>query len=97
MKLTRAEFLEDVEFMASTGASFVEACQRLNTAADALENRLRRAGRVDLLTRLRSRDPLPITPEAEAIVRQADAWRRKTAEPDWLTAQRRAVLEGLAS
>jgi hypothetical protein len=95
--LTRTQFIEDITFMVETGTSLVEAAQRLDSTADAVEIRLRRAGRADLVRALRARDPLPVEPMAAALTRQADAWRRRTSEPEWVTAQRRAVLEGLAS
>lgn len=50
-----AAFVEDVEFMAATGETWEGALRRLGLAGDALEKRLKRAGRTDLGTTLRRR------------------------------------------
>lgn len=47
----RAAFLEDAEWLADTGATYQQASRRLGLTPAALEKRLRRHGRPDLLDR----------------------------------------------
>lgn len=71
-ELTRAEIIEDLEFMARTGVGFIEAAHRVGKTADACQRFLERHGRTDLYAALRSHDPdaEPIrTPE-----RKSPAW-----------------------
>jgi hypothetical protein len=48
--------LEDVEWMADTGETWLGAASRLGVHPKTLERRLHRDGRYDLVTRLRSRE-----------------------------------------
>lgn len=47
------DLVEDVEWLVATGATWASACGRLEMRSDALERALGRAGRYDLIGRLR--------------------------------------------
>jgi hypothetical protein len=55
---SRAAFIEDVEFLADTGERWSNALRRMGYEGrpDSMERRLHRAGRYDLVTRLRDRE-----------------------------------------
>lgn len=55
--MTRAEVIEDLEFMAEHGVSFVEAAHRVGKTSEACERFLERQGRNDLYATLRTNDP----------------------------------------
>lgn len=55
----RNAIVEDAEWIAETGGGFVEAARRIGLRVASLDTALRRAGRADLITRLRRNEPDP--------------------------------------
>ena len=67
VNLTTAELIEDLEFLADAGVGLLEAGRRTGYTTEAIEKRLQRNHRTDLLARLRALDPiLPSTAELRA-------------------------------
>lgn len=107
VKLTRAEVIEDLEWLADCGVGLTEAAGRVGKNRDAAYEFLRRAGRRGLSDRLAAHDPVPVQTDAVMV---APTWRiqnagfvaeceraRLAAEQQWgddeiVRARRRAAL-----
>lgn len=72
--LTREEVIEDAEWLASTGVGIYEAAHRTGRTTEALEVLLRRAGREDVLHKLRAQETSPVDTWA-GRTRRATAWQ----------------------
>jgi len=81
--LTADELIEDLDFLADTGVGTIEAGRRTGYTVDAIDRRLRRHGRHDLVTRLHALDPISLD-TAEIRADRYAAWAR--------SAQGRAVV-----
>jgi len=73
--LTEAELIEDLDFLAAAGVGTIEAGRRTGYTVDAIDRRLRRHGRADLVTRLHAQDPISLD-TATIRADRYQAWAR---------------------
>lgn len=96
--LTDEELIEDLEWIADGGDGFLAACKRTGFNASGLDARLRRLGRVDLLTRLRDLDPARVDPPHNSVANGSaryQAWVRSPEGQQVLAAAHTTRTEAL--